>query len=199
MTLKWLPILLLSLAVGSCSHKGQAITALKVSQQTLRDQSDSLVSADLNIEQARTALSDGAPAPEIDQLLHQAQAEVQTATAQNTTLVGTLENTVGHVAQLKDPEPSWLVALRYGAIITGSCFLGYVFFRFIGPVLGPLLSFVPALIPKPKRDIANIAAKVEAGQLSPDNLVTAIRSDPTAEAVYKKQKRRLDAAGSAQP
>lgn len=198
MTLKWLPILLLATSISSCSPKGQALTELKLAQQTLRDQSDALVSADTNITQARAALAVGAPIPEIDQLLHQAQAEVTTATAQNTTLVGTTENVIENVAQLKDPEPAWLVGLRYGAIIVGSILLGYILFRFVGPVLGPLLAFVPALIPKPKRDIANIAAKVEAGQLSPDTLVTAIRSDPTAEAVYKKQKRKLDAAGPTQ-
>lgn len=187
---KLLPILLLTAALGSCSPKGQAIKDLQYAQVQLRDQAAQLESAQANLSTIQSAITSGGDPVELTSLAAQTHQQVTAALTTNQTLVGTLDRTVGNVSQLKDPEPKWLAALRYGAIILGSILVAYVLFRFVGPLVAPLLALVPALIPKPKRDIATIAAKVSDGDLPPEHLVTAVRSDPTANAVYKRQRKK---------
>lgn len=191
---KLLAILAVCLPLASCSPKQAALDGLQYAQVVLREQGDQLDSASTNIDTAIEALSSGSPPEDVLPALEQASAQVERASDANTTLVGTTEDIINDVSQLKDPEPKLLVALRYISIITVSVLVGYVLFRFVGPILGPILAFFPALLPRPKRDAAVLAAKVDAGELPPEHLVTAIRSDPAANAVYKRQKRKLDAS-----
>lgn len=186
----WLLLISVALALASCTPREHALATLSTASTRLDQQRLTLEDASTNLDTALAGISGGDPPEAIASAVTTAHSQVQSAITDNEALSGALDSATKDVAQTRNPEPAILTWMRYGLVAIVTLAVLYVLIRFVAPVWTLLLPWLSVFIPKPKKDLGSLAAKVDAGTVDPAVLVTAVRSDPHANAAYVAAQRK---------